>query len=494
MRDRFLLVLGLAILSVIAFLFVRSTRDDEMASTIISTETPDDGTPSPVVRREPTSAGDTAMKNMHTTVPTASSSRMEIIVVDKASDRRLDGAQVWLLDPTKISPEFLAQTDSSTDPFDVYRRFGTAFVADQDGVVGFDSVAPRASVAAMHDNLSGMMSLENGRRADRRLQLAAPANVAVRVTDDAGAAAADVPVALRIRQADFTHDVMTVRTDATGVARFGGIDRFTDVAATDRVLEVTVAFPLPRPVAATIDPADLPARAVDLALPPTGRLTVVAKSKAMATRLEGRSIHVVLTEPGPAGDFSGEIITTMKDGRAVVPRVGLGLRFMAFSSLDGQTDRLESERRPGPTVANTNVDLQLIAPRYPMVLVGRAVDSQGKSMGAIEIEAHMRSTGNHGTSADRRMKIATDPEGTFRLSLKNVLDGENPRHQIVLDYGPDDEDRQYAVVTLARSFLGEQTCGDVVFRTMKQQGHPTGGMPFRHPDPARMSSDIATER
>lgn len=167
-----------------------------------------------------------------------------------------------------------------------------------------------------------------------------------------------------------------------------------------------------------VDPRDPPPERIVLRLPPTGSLVIELANEQR--QLVPRRFAARVIALGPAGDVvqrwawdSPELIGGT-DGRAVVPRVGLGTRFRVSTTVAG-AHRVDGE---GPRSPGKAATLRLLVDPDVPVLRGRITDASCPG-GSVQVRVRVRC----GTTW-RSAIVPLDEHGTFRYSLDRSLIGD----------------------------------------------------------------------
>lgn len=308
------------------------------------------------------------------------------------------------------------------------RTFGKSVKCGADGTtrVGrFTSI-----VASSGDRYGG--SSRPTRSRSLVLSLEPRRSVTVHVVDRDGKPVAEVPIELRTGEESSGATKWHVTTDANGDAEIGPLDLFASVeSSARRGLWVAVDAPLGAPIRAHFSLADLPAKPIDLTLPPTGEL-VIDVVDADGRSIEGLGYTNVRERYELEKDLPDDPPNARwpavgwgvydRSSHHELPHVELGLRFVVDSKKDGREDArqlVDGPTKPGETKA-----VRLVVPEAPASrrLRGRILDEKGDPLAGATVELAWSSDATR-VSRGVVARGATGADGRLDLPLECLAGG-----------------------------------------------------------------------
>lgn len=447
--------------------------------------------PAPDSTAQPNAASDAA-RTAAATLPAAAprplppdAQWVDLLVVDGRSGEPVADADVHWTDEQSLArlraavpaDEWLAMPQLTTEA--LAARAGWRTRSDARGRARV-TLHRATRVAAQRDTRYGTLQVAANTvlpPAGLRLPLHADHTLAVRVRDDAGAPAADVPVGIVTRNADDVPVgryslVVHARTDADGVAaiphvqlvasEFAEAMRFAAWNKPPFAHFVRACLPGLDGARAGLELAAPPAQ-VELRLPPHGSIRV-------RTALDGAPVPGVRTAwlveaPDAAAaasmslhdrqlrDMANRPAAFDADGRARFAFVPLGKRWhVTTPDAGGLLAAVE-----GPLAHGQEVEATLAPDRARCVLRGRLFAAVGEPLRRATVRLFTLDARTHGRAAT----VATDGDGRFLAAIEPLADGD-ATVTLAIDWQGEGAPLRRATLPERRLLAGLSDLGDVV--------------------------------
>ncbi len=339
-------------------------------------------------------------------------------------------ARVLVLDPTRLGERRAALEQLPWWELEArHADFGHAGRTDAAGELRLPPLPAGASLFVRRGAAVGLLVLDAAAGPEAVLELAlrdSPA-VTVEVLDAEGEPAAGVPVGLR--PAGSSAWLFERRTDARGRVV---LEHLAPLFARlpSPALEVGVRLPLAAPPAVTLDRDVLDSGPHRLRLGPTGSVAVSVFGEDGRPPAPGGV--VVLAATSDLGRLGEEQTVPLDDaGRAVFPRVGLGLRmecrFERDSRISGAAVAFD-----GPVWTKERIDQRLELAATRLLLRGRVLDPGGAPRGDLELRARLERPSLGG--ATEELVLRTDADGVFEGAWPWRPDATPPDRLVLLEY------------------------------------------------------------
>lgn len=247
--------------------------------------------------------------------------------------------------------------------------------------------------------------------------------VTVRTAD--GALAPEAPVALQMQWNERAFNVFTRRTGEDGTLLLDDLQPFLESIEEGQGQQVAVALgvvqdpnlPDEQKQAITLTDEVLAEGAVELILPPTGRIEVRVVDAEGEPVLETGIVALSTTDQESRGFGpmqQGESVA-LENGVAVFPHVGLGLELEArFAALGSQSSDLFEGA--GPT--QPGEVLEWTIQRDPRAFVrARLLDEEGTPHAEESFQARLETKRGNG-SGSRGFQVETDADGWFEMEVE----------------------------------------------------------------------------
>lgn len=303
----------------------------------------------------------------------------------------------WSPEQTTVVAELTAahRDDPNQALAAVLLRFGTRYRCDDAGRTIVPATARR--VVACSGVLAGETVVPDPAAAPAVVHLLGPRTVFVRVVGPEGKPVAGLPVGFGIKP---FHESNVATTDSRGECVVGG-----------RWREDQAAWIAPR-VAGDPTEHELPAGTpwprmpVEIRMPPTGLLRVLAYDQGEQPRLDVEAVQVSL-----AGGRAG--VLQRGEGNGAIVRVALGQEFLVRVQMRGTTGWIDANCT-GPTRPGELVICDVRATQGPPVLVFRVLDQTGAPVLSRDLFAVLV----HAESS-RGAGLPVDATGTARVTLSH---------------------------------------------------------------------------
>ncbi len=254
-----------------------------------------------------------------------------------------------------------------------------------------------------------------------RLELARPRRLLVQVAGRDGTPRPGIPVVLRFLRGNSIQDLLRAVTRAPGgTAELGPLNiiRMEKMYPGERAV-VTFAFPTGGKAGVQIAPGPFPSQPVRLILPPTGSVVVHVKDgKGNAIR-KGAFVSLAPSFVSTLSLQDPESLepVPVRDGEALFPMVGLGLRLKVCAYLKGGLCPVTTIGK-GPEFPGERIVFHLSFGNSNPVVTGLAVDPAGNPLSLLSLQWELWNLDRKGNTAFTSSSDSeTDEEGRFRLEL-----------------------------------------------------------------------------
>jgi hypothetical protein len=291
---------------------------------------------------------------------------------------------------------------------DVRRLFGEGvFVrTDAAGRARLPRRWPQLFLFAECGGMRGMTGAGGGATRTETVEIAPPTSIAVQVVDAEGRARGGVRVRL-------LESLVATTDDATGVARFADLELDNEVGYSRALhpLFVSIDAPLRRRPESEVDwsALDDPIR---LVLPVSGSMVVRLVDSDRQVVPIGGELRVWAVGEKDLDSFSCPLSET---GVTSIPCVELGPRF-SLSATAAAHDTGAISDVAGPVRAGEVVTVDVVVGKPHRVLVGRAVDVQGRPIRAVAVVGWLRPV-PEGRRHAHALPARLSEEGTFRVDV-----------------------------------------------------------------------------
>lgn len=326
---------------------------------------------------------------------------------------------------------------------------GTHYRSDAEGRVALPLTARKALVYAEHERCAGFVHLGSESALSSEVFLYEDASLTVQVVDEAGTPRAGIDVALACegdsRYPDLVGSAVTAGEDGTAILTRVGMLMATSSGS---LVSVRIQALLEPPVECRVDASILARGRVVLVLPATGEVELLVQDDQGGVSTDPLDVQVWV-ESLDRGSHPNRVAAPSwlrrVTGRMLVPRVGLGTRVFARTTLrDGRTIQGHAS---GPMVAGERTTLVLdlgSASSWP-VIEGRLLDEHGVpiveawAMITVAKGTPLKNTSLWSARTDARgifrqvAPLANDPPGSVRLFVALQDDDSSIGDSAVVD-------------------------------------------------------------
>jgi hypothetical protein len=404
--------------------FVRSDRHARSDATTTTQPRPDESTTSAAAQRE----AEAPLPNDAAAAPALAPGAsvrfgIALTVVRHEDGVPIAGAQLVVLDARKVEREEIAGL--VRDPSELRRRASFFLRTDKDGFTQVPRPVSAFFVVGLGEKRRGVRSVTATTFGPQRLELFPPREVAVRVVDGAGARQSGVEVALA--EADRLLRDATVRatTDEQGEAKLADVELEEAMQSSPQKLVVGFTFPLLPIVSAELSLDPPPSEPVVLTLPATGALAFHVVDENGDALAAAGTLQLVAATSADAiseanrmrgADRQSFRLALDEQGRAAVPRVGLGLAFRAIPSLPERVSALQ--HFSGPTRAGETIDVALPAGAIGPLFTGRVSEGDDAPLAGADLRGQFDAFDASGKAIGSDAATAKiDADGAFRLDF-----------------------------------------------------------------------------
>jgi len=322
---------------------------------------------------------------------------IRVVVRDAETLEEISGAEVLYFDRASDKDDAWGrdQFDRYTDTETLLEKYGDFYRADENGRTTLPARKSYAYIAARANGEYAMTYLfddvETSGQTEVELLLRPAVHVEVKVIDAAGQPVADQRVEYQEWwKRDFGQYLGQAMTNDEGVAVFRNMQQRFAETRSDH--EYRMSVPIPGAVASeAFEPKAPPTQALVLRLPETCAMHVsvvdeegnpIANGKPVF--MQGWSEDEQLTDVYRTNAKRGGMMTWIRDGKAVFPRVALGTRVLTWIQLPGQRQAARADQVT-PLAADAIGEIVLLGPPEPTTLTMMVVDEAGQALPEVTL-------------------------------------------------------------------------------------------------------------
>jgi hypothetical protein len=344
-----------------------------------------------------------------------------VTVVDADGGEALPFAEVIVLDMGMVDEstfqmEMMQQPDFET----VFAHFGVVYPTDKTAQVRIPFPEGELLLAGRTDtHFDFSMSIEASEE-EMELAIKRVALLRIHVVDEQGLPVEGAPVGLRMKQDEFSQDMMRNFTNEDGWTNLRLFNLLLERLPADGTYAALLGL-FEKPVEQLVDLHELPKEGVELVMPKTGSLTVTVVDQQGAPLEEyvGVLLNIVDGEAGPQEfdpEVQPELVDTTRTGHLTIPAVGLGLDIHVKAT--SMNEILSgSQTIKGPTASNPHVSVEITVGMEAAVIMGRLVNEEGKPGPNITLRSNMEikyASGSSSTGSSVQDQAGSIRNGCWR--------------------------------------------------------------------------------
>ena len=319
-------------------------------------------------------------------------------VVRAEDEVPLGGARVYWVGNGALHPAEMAAAMASGGGVEaLFARVGQSYATDERGEVRLPLESGAGYVGARHADRFGMREVSERVEEPAVLAIAPETRIAVDVRTHRGAPAADVPVAIYIRENDYVGRMMVFPTDADGRASVGPLEPFSDSIDEHEALGIGLALAGSEVQRSWLDLDALPEDPLVFELPPAAALEVELVDAA-GSPIGGASeffVGVMVAPEDPAQDELVALdvsergqLAVASEGRARFAHVEAGVPLLVVAQHMGSEE--VALQRLDPLAVDARETASLVLESDGVRLSAELVDEGGQPMANARVRWRVR--------------------------------------------------------------------------------------------------------
>lgn len=378
--------------------------------------------------------------------PAADNEGFLVRVVRKEGGAPIPFADVFYVDVANLDPQRMAAAQAASHSLlEMIEFLAARYRAGADGSVRLPLPADQLWLAARSDRWFGTFDNKALPPEGVTIECTPMSAVSALVTDAEGRPQPEIPVHLSVTDGGHEQSILSVRTDARGIAIIQPLDMLARDSG-GATFALGLAGILAEPVRAEFDVRNPPEEPLHLVLPPHGMLEVrltaadgqpwaeqaivlawneQAIAEAIRAGQEARSSRDPMEGEGLSG--------VLTSGTLLLRPVGLGQPLMVRAKrADGTT--IGEARAAGPSRSGETVRVEVLEQSGASVVTGRALRADGKPFARARLSYELESSGARRNSASSG-PLQTDTDGAFRLEIEEPAWSEGSQRVLKLRAG-----------------------------------------------------------